>query len=277
MTAGCRRRGKQTHTIPPIRTALFRPQAEARAFFRWYGRKKPEQRDDLRKRKKRGWQNIRQSLFDFCTEHHRETLLTQWNTARNAPLTPQAVTYGSHKRVWWRCERGHGYEAMVSARVWGSGCPYCAGRRVQAGENDFAARFPRLAAQWDPDKNGDLTPDQVTESSNRRVWWLCDRGHSYRTTVAHRARSNSGCPYCTGRKVLPGFNDLATLYPAVAAQWHPTLNGTLLPTQVTAGCRRKVWWLCPENHTWKAVIYSRTGTQQSGCPVCAGKTRQRSK
>ena len=160
----------------------------------------------MRKRKQRRWQNIRQSLFDFCTEHHRETLLTQWNTARNAPLTPQAVTYGSHKRVWWRCERGHDYEAMVSARVWGSGCPYCAGRRVQAGENDFAARFPRLAAQW-----------------------------------------------------------------------HPTLNGTLLHTQVTAGCRRKVWWLCPENHTWKAVIYSRTGTQQSGCPVCAGKTRQRSK
>lgn len=239
--------------------------------------KKAGAADDLRKRKQRRWQNIRQSLFDFCTEHHRETLLTQWNTARNAPLTPQAVTYGSHKRVWWRCERGHGYEAMACARVWGSGCPYCAGRRVQVGENDFAARFPQLAAQWDPDKNGDLTPDQVTESSNRRVWWLCDCGHSYRTTVAHRARSNSGCPYCTGRKVLPGFNDLATLYPAVAAQWHPTLNGTLLPTKVTAGCRRKVWWLCPENHTWKAVIYSRTGTQQSGCPVCAGKTRQRSK
>lgn len=228
----------------------------------------------LRTEKGRGWPTIEKNLFGFCTEHHMERLLTEWDAARNAPLTPAAVTHGSHKRVWWRCERGHSYEARVSSRVDGTGCPYCAGRRIQAGENDFAARFPALAAQWDVDRNGNLRPDQVTDSSNRRVWWRCERGHSYRTTVAHRARDSSGCPYCTGRKVLPGFNDLATRAPQIAAQWHPTLNGTLSPTAVTVGSRRKVWWLCPEHHTWKAVIYARTGSQQSGCPVCAGKARQ---
>ncbi len=28
---------------------------------------------------------------------------------------------------------------------------------------------------------------------------------------------------------------------------------------------------------WKAVIYARTGAQQGGCTVCAGKTRRKTK
>lgn len=84
--------------------------------------------------------------------------------------------------------------------------------------------------------------------------------------------SSSGCPYCAGRKVLPGFNDLATLAPDVAQQWHPTLNGALTPQMVTAGSHRKVWWECEQGHVWKAVIYPRTGLKKCGCPVCAGRT-----
>lgn len=82
-------------------------------------------------------------------------------------------------------------------------------------------------------------------------------------------------PLLCGRKALAGFNDLATLAPEVAAQWYWTLNGSLTPEQVTAGSRRKVWWECPYGHVWKAAIYSRTGEQHSGCPVCAGKARSR--
>ena len=91
--------------------------------------------------------------------------------------------------------------------------------------------------------------------------------------IAHRAQSGSGCPYCTNRKVLAGFNDLAALEPAVAKEWHPTLNGALTPEMVTAGSHRKVWWQCALGHVWKAAIYPRTGKQRCGCPVCAGRTR----
>ena len=83
----------------------------------------------------------------------------------------------------------------------------------------------------------------------------------------------SGCPYCAGRLVLAGFNDLASLEPKVARQWHPTLNGGLTPEQVTAGSRRSVWWQCPEGHVWKARVHSRTGKQRYGCPVCAGRVK----
>lgn len=73
--------------------------------------------------------------------------------------------------------------------------------------------------------------------------------------------------------MLAGFNDLATLEPAVAAQGHPTLNGTLTPQQVTAASHKRVWWECPSGHVWKAVIYSRASGKKHGCPICSGTVR----
>ena len=61
-----------------------------------------------------------------------------------------------------------------------------------------------------------------------------------------RTRGTNGCPYCGNKKVLAGFNDLASIEPEIAAEWHPTLNGALTPEMVTAGSNRKVWWLCPD-------------------------------
>ncbi len=135
----------------------------------------------------------------------------------------------------------------------------------------MASAFPDIAAQWHPAKNGSLTPRCCAPASNRRVWWLCPLGHEYQAAVGARTVSGSDCPYCTGRKVLKGFNDLAAVEPKIAAQWHPTLNGALTPEAVTAGSARKVWWQCADGHVWKAVIYSRTGKEKCGCPVCAGR------
>ena len=143
------------------------------------------------------------------------------------------------------------------------------------GENDLATLYPDIAAQWDETKDGALRPSNVTAGSNRPVWRRCERGHSYRAIIAQRVQRGNGCPYCANRKVLPGFNDLATAAPLVAKQWHETLNGALTPEIVTAGSHRKAWWQCPYGHVWKAVIYARTGAQQSGCPVCAGKTKSK--
>lgn len=198
-------------------------------------------------------------------------LAAQWHPTKNGLLTPDQIPPGTTRRVWWICEKGHQWQASVASRVSGCGCPVCTGRQVEAGENDLASQFPAIAAQWDPEKNGNLTPRQVTPSSNRKVWWRCEKGHDYQATVGARTMRGSGCPYCAGRKVLPGFNDLATLAPDVARQWHPSLNGALTPQMVTAGSHRKVWWECQLGHVWQAVIYSRTGPKKCGCPICAGR------
>ena len=54
-------------------------------------------------------------------------------------------------------------------------------------------------------------------------------------------RSNGcNCPICSGHKVLVGYNDLASLNPELAKEWHPTKNGNLKPTQVTLLSEKKV-------------------------------------
>ena len=83
------------------------------------------------------------------------------------------------------------------------------GQDGAAGENDLATVFPQLARQWDQERNGALTPQQVSPYSNRAVWWRCGLGHSWHAAISTRAWG-SDCPYCAGRKVLAGFNVLAT-------------------------------------------------------------------
>lgn len=209
---------------------------------------------------------------DLATTH--PLLASQWCAERNGELTPADVIAGSKRRVWWQCEKGHVWRTSVMLRAArGCDCPICAGKKVCAGENDLATAFPALAAQWDPEKNGIVTPADVTAYSNRRAWWRCSRGHSFPAAISSRTTRNSGCPYCSGRKPLAGFNDLATVEPKIAAQWHPTLNGSLTPEQVTVGSHKKVWWQCADGHVWKAVVFSRAGKDKCGCPVCAGRVK----
>lgn len=201
-------------------------------------------------------------------------LAREWDGEKNGVLTPSHVLPGTHRKVWWRCEHGHSWRAAVFSRTQNhSGCPVCTGRQTLPGENDLEALYPHLAAQWDEAKNGTLRPSDVTAGSNRRVWRRCEKGHSFCAVIAQRVQGGSGCPYCTNRKVLQGFNDLATVQPLIGGQWHESLNGALTPEMVTAGSHKKVWWICPHGHVWKAAIYARTGAQQSGCPVCAGKAK----
>ena len=209
---------------------------------------------------------------DLATTHPH--ILPQWS-GRNT-LLPQSVTAGSQRKVWWVCERGHEWEAVIaSVAAEGSGCPYCAGKRAIPGQTDLATVRPELLAQWDYEKNT-LVPSEILPSTHDRVWWKCALGHSWQAMVFSRTTGRpSGCPYCTGKKVLPGFNDLETRNPKLAEQGHPTLNGLLKPAEVTPGSNKKVWWRCREGHVWQAAIYSRTRAKASGCPVCAGTVRKK--
>ena len=206
-------------------------------------------------------------------------LAAEWSAEKNGAFRAEDVLPGSQKRVWWRCAKcGYEYQAGIASRTGSqSGCPVCAGRTALRGVNDLASKYPQLAREWHPTKNGTLTPENVTPHSSRTVWWRCGRGHDFAAQVSCRTGRQEGCPYCGGQRVLAGFNDLATLAPEVAAQWHPTKNEALTPQQVTCGSKKKVWWLCNVcGHEWKANIYSRAGAQRCGCPLCAGRIRIRS-
>ena len=111
---------------------------------------------------------------------------------------------------------------------------------------------PSLASQWHPTKNDTLRPKDVTPMSNKKVWWVCGKGHEWKTTVINRSKG-TGCPYCSGYKVC-NDNCLTTKKPQITAQWHPTKNGSLSPKDVTPRSSKKVWWKCAEGHEWTTRI-----------------------
>ena len=60
---------------------------------------------------------MREALYDFCIANRKETLLSQWDCEKHAPLGPSNVSQGSHERVFWRCENNHVWNAAVYART----------------------------------------------------------------------------------------------------------------------------------------------------------------
>ena len=196
------------------------------------------------------------------------SLAQEWHPTKNGELEPTCVTSGSDKKVWWLCKKGHEWEAVISSRKAGSGCPYCANQKVLVGYNDLATVNPQLASEWHPTKNGDKSPCAVTAGSNIKVWWQCKEGHEWQANIASR-NSGRGCPYCAGQKVIVGYNDLATVNPALAAEWHPTQNGNFSPQNFLPNSNKKVWWICAKGHTWENTISSRNSGHQ--CPYCANQ------
>ena len=145
-------------------------------------------------------------------------------------------------------------------------------RKSVAGKT--VADFPELVAQWHPTKNGEVTPDQVAAGSSKKVWWKCPEGpdHEWHAVTSSRTRGNK-CPACRGSQVSV-TNSLVSLFPEIAAQWHPTKNGALRVDQVVAGSGKRVWWKCPKgpDHEWQTTPAERTHQRgETGCPACSGR------
>ncbi|MEV6138997.1 zinc-ribbon domain-containing protein [Nocardia sp. NPDC051990] len=198
----------------------------------------------------------------------------EWDPDRNEDLTPGQVTPGSSRKVHWRCHQGHRWEAVISKRTQKNahGCPFCSNQQVKAEYNDLESQDPAVAAEWDYERNGDLTPDQVGVGSNKKVHWLCAAyGHEWEAKISERTRGGTGCPVCSNNKVLAGFNDLLSQSPELAREWDFDRNGDLTPDHITAGSNKKVFWVCRNSgHSWSAEVAKRANG--NGCPVCSGRT-----
>jgi hypothetical protein len=171
---------------------------------------------------------------------------------------PSKTIAGSHKKLKWKCKEGHLWIANVSSRALNNrGCPFCAYKKVLKGFNDLATTHPELALQavgWDPSK--------TIAGSHKKLKWKCKEGHIFLTDPHMRSGRGQGCPFCSGNKVLVGFNDLATTHPELALQavgWDPS--------KITGGNNKKLKWKCKEGHIWLTSPHTRTSDR--GCPSCA--------
>ena len=137
-------------------------------------------------------------------------------------------------------------------------------------EKSLATLYPKIAKQWDYDKNAPLLPTMFSRGSTKIVFWKCENGHSYDMAIGERTgKKLVGCPYCSGRRVAKG-ESFADVYPKIAEEWNISKN-TNGPDKYSPHSKKRVWWKCEHGHEWDMSIGARTGNEKQGCPYCAGK------
>ena len=132
-------------------------------------------------------------------------------------------------------------------------------------KNPLPAEIIKL---WHP--NNLESPEDFSVGSGKVVEWhgvTCD--HTWMRPVREQVQYKS-CPYCSGVRVLAGFNDLASISPSLASEWHPTKN-KFKPTEILPHSNKKIWWLCKEGHHYE-VSASKRVQRNHGCPYCANKS-----
>ena len=206
-----------------------------------------------------------------CEDNNLEFLYPkiakQWHPTKNKKIKPKDIVAKSNKKYWWICKKGHTFQCSAYVKVMTNGCYYCAGKRV-CDDNSLKILYPKIANQWHPTKNRNLTPDKFTAGSMRSFWWRCSYDHEWKASIHSRTKRKSNCPFCSNKKVHEK-NSLFNCFPKIAKEWHPTRNGSITSKQVVYGSNRNVWWICQNGHEWKAMVVSRTGPKGTGCPRCS--------
>ena len=182
-----------------------------------------------------------------------------WHKSKNK-LTVFQVRPTYAVPTWWECKKGHTFRRSPAIVTKNNKfvCSIC---------DSIKYSCAKLMKEWDWEKNSE-DPSKISLGSGKRVFWKCNKGHSWDTTVAQRAPYKSGCPYCAGQRVSP-TNSLEFKRPDLAMEWNFEKNKKLKPTEVTSGSERLVWWLCKNKHSYKAKIYNRNNGK--GCPYCSGQ------
>jgi hypothetical protein len=213
--------------------------------------------------------------------HLYPDVIQHWDYEKNSCLNPTSFSPGSEILVYWKCQQNpaHQWKGRIRDRVKSKGCPFCLGKRVSL-DNALSTLYPSLVLQWDYDKNN-LIPSQVTAGSSKKIWWKCSCGYSWKASVWSRVHSgNQGCLECYNKnnrgkggikKAILKNGSFEENSPNLAKEWHPTKNGSLLPSMLSCGSNIKVWWKCPQgsDHEWQNSIVSRI--QGPTCPFCCGK------
>ena len=210
-------------------------------------------------------------------DHLYPKIARQLHPDRNGDLTAKDLAAQSNQSVWWLCPDGHSWQAKVFQRtVQQRGCTECPrpGRgRSRHPTGTTLTAFPEIASQFWIEANGGLTPDDVTYGSTSIFKWKCPDGpdHEWESSAARRTSGQfgdgGGCPFCRGTYVSV-TNSLAALFAEIAAEWHPSKNGSVTAAQITAHSRKDVWWRCANGHEWKSRVSARTAPPGSGCPKC---------
>lgn len=205
----------------------------------------------------------------------RPDLAAKWCKSKNLPHDPARTMLGSTMPRWWLCPSGHApYLLSPAACNDGQGCPKCPQERaaVQSRKIRYTRSLkfhrPEVAAEWDDEYNGTLSPADVLPSFTGVVWWKCGMDHPrYSMSPAYRSKTGRGCAVC--RKENPPIT-LSAENPDLAARWDTAAN-VIGPGDVTTSSTRLVWWICEREHRFRATV-KHLHDSGDGCPLCLTET-----
>ncbi len=219
---------------------------------------------------------------DLATTHPE--LICEWDFEKNNGVSPYDVVAGSHKSVWWKCQKcGNEWKATIKSRSEGTRCRKCASKTVRqtyrtrrfakeaySNATSLLSVFPDLLKEWDYVKNT-IVPEATAPFSGQKAWWKCSTcGYEWETPISSRTRG-IGCPVCANKKVWKGHNDLATTNPELALEWDYDKNGSLKPSDFTVGSGVSVWWKCQKcGNEWETPINNRKGKPCAKCNALVG-------
>lgn len=186
-------------------------------------------------------------------------------------ITPDSVVYtNTSTKFWWKCSNGnnHSYPATVVKRLKSDQCTVCTGRFVIEGVNDLLSQKPRIAQEWNYEKNS-KNPSEVSYKQSSKVFWICKNGHEWENSVRNRTINGQNCPYCVGTKITPE-KSLFSVHPEFLKYWSASLNPDIDKESLACFSKKKIIWVCDKNsdHTWtRTAEKMHTGTGK--CPICS--------
>ena len=215
------------------------------------------------------------SLLEWCKENNRKDIISIWDSESNLPLTMDQVSKGQNIQVCWKCKKcGYIWKNRISAVTHSKyGCPRCSrklnSKRLVAKRGSLYDVAPWLSEEFMSGKNKTTIKD-ITPHSNLKYYWKCKKcGYVWLASAATRVKGH-GCPACNHLVATKKYN-LATEYPEIARQWHPTKNGSLTPRDILPYSEKKIWWRCDKGHEWEATPSNRV--QGRNCRQCSNEMR----
>ena len=130
-------------------------------------------------------------------------------------------------------------------------------------EKKYVSDYPHLVSEWHHTKNGNHSPADFLHGSNKKVWWICTRGHEWRASIVNRVRER-GCPYCSNRRACSD-NNLLVVNPQLAKYWSP--QNDIPPSQVLPHSGKNYKWLCEKGHEWESSP-NNLAKKKFLCPDC---------
>ncbi len=236
-------------------------------------------------------QGIGDDMCPYCTSKKvlagyntvditKPELVAEWSEQNERPMSD--FLESSSYLALWDCLTCKGtYKEQIRNREPNDdSCPYCTNRKVLAGYNTLDVTKPTLATQWSQQNERPIT--DFFETSCYIALWDCPscKG-TFPERIYNRDENDDVCPYCNGRRVLPGFNSFNVNHPDLMKDWDHINNYLLCnPNEIGDNYNQKVWWFCRNNkeHKYQASPKQRIYFQKrkmEPCTYCKGRRRKK--